>query len=87
MQTVGLRLEDIVKTEVVIGVAGGKSKGEAIAAIMRFGHNDVLVTDEAAALEIVALIEQEKIKQLTMRNHDDFKRLHGRMQNILKYIY
>lgn len=60
MQTVGLRLEDIVNTEVVIGVAGGKSKGEAIAAIMRFGHNDVLVTDEAAALEIVALIEQEK---------------------------
>lgn len=60
MQTVGLRLEDIVKTEVVIGVAGGKSKGEAIAAIMRFGHNDVLVTDEAAALEIAALIEQEK---------------------------
>jgi central glycolytic genes regulator len=60
MQTVGLRLEDIVKTEVVIGVAGGKSKGEAIAAIMRFGHNDILVTDEAAALEISALIEQEK---------------------------
>lgn len=60
MQTVGLRLEDIVNTEVVIGVAGGKSKGEAIAAIMRFGHNDVLVTDEAAALEIAALIEQEK---------------------------
>ncbi|MDQ0115900.1 sugar-binding transcriptional regulator [Paenibacillus harenae] len=60
MQTVGLRLEDIVKTEVVIGVAGGKSKGEAIAAVMRFGHNDVLVTDEAAALEIVAIIEQEQ---------------------------
>ncbi|WP_028609182.1 sugar-binding transcriptional regulator [Paenibacillus harenae] len=56
MQTVGLRLEDIVKTEVVIGVAGGKSKGEAIAAIMRFGHNDVLVTDEAAALEVAAII-------------------------------
>lgn len=63
MQTVGLRLEDIVKTEVVIGVAGGKSKGEAISAIMRFGHNDVLVTDEAAATEMVALIEQEKIKR------------------------
>ncbi|ANY66322.1 MULTISPECIES: sugar-binding domain-containing protein [unclassified Paenibacillus] len=57
MPTVGLRLEDIVKTEVVIGVAGGKSKGEAIAAVMRFGHNDVLVTDEAAALEIIAIIE------------------------------
>lgn len=62
MQTVGLRLEDIVKTEVVIGVAGGKSKGEAIAAIMRFGHNDVLVTDEAAALVIADLIEQDNGK-------------------------
>ncbi|MFC4775705.1 sugar-binding transcriptional regulator [Paenibacillus sp. GCM10023252] len=60
MQTVGLRLEDIVKTEVVIGVAGGKSKGEAIAAIMRFGHNDVLVTDEAAAMEIVAILGTEQ---------------------------
>lgn len=58
MQTVGLRLEDIVNTECVIGVAGGKGKGEAIAAVMRFGHNDVLVTDEAAALEIVNLLEQ-----------------------------
>lgn len=59
MQTVGLQLEDIVKTECVIGVAGGKSKAEAIAAVMRFGHNDVLVTDEAAALEIVSFIEQQ----------------------------
>ncbi|MFF2482447.1 sugar-binding transcriptional regulator [Paenibacillus sp. NPDC058071] len=57
MQTVGLHLEDIVKTEVVIGVAGGKSKGEAIAAVMKFGHNDVLVTDEAAALEIAAMLD------------------------------
>lgn len=57
MQTVGLRLEDIVKTEYVIGVAGGKGKGEAIAAVMRFGHNDALVTDEAAALEMIALLD------------------------------
>ncbi|WP_336776890.1 sugar-binding transcriptional regulator [Paenibacillus sp. MMO-58] len=60
MQTVGLRLEDIVKTEVVIGVAGGHSKGEAIAAIMKFGHNDVLVTDEAAALEMSAIIDEQQ---------------------------
>jgi len=49
MPTVGLRLEDIMRTETVIAVAGGKSKGESIAAVMRFGHDDVLVTDEAAA--------------------------------------
>jgi central glycolytic genes regulator len=53
MPTVGLRLEDIQRTDVVIAVAGGKSKGEAIASVMKFGHEDVLVTDEAAALEIV----------------------------------
>lgn len=56
MPTVGLRLEDIQKTEVVIAVAGGKSKGEAIAAVMKFGHEDVLVTDEAAAVELMHYI-------------------------------
>jgi len=53
MHTVGLRLEDIQQTETVIAVAGGRSKGEAIAAIMRFGHEDILVTDEAAAKVIL----------------------------------
>jgi central glycolytic genes regulator len=53
MPTVGLRLEDIQQTETVIGVAGGKSKGEALAAVLRFGHEDILVTDEAAAEQIV----------------------------------
>ncbi|CAM3699791.1 sugar-binding transcriptional regulator [Marinicrinis lubricantis] len=51
--TVGLRIEDIMRTEVVIGIAGGKSKGKAIAAVLRFGHEDVLVTDQAAAEIIV----------------------------------
>lgn len=54
MQTAGLRIEDIQRAEVVIGVAGGRSKGEAISAILRFGHEDILVTDEAAAEEIIA---------------------------------
>jgi central glycolytic genes regulator len=57
MPTIGLRLEDIQQTEVVIGVAGGKSKGEAIASVLRFGHEDVLVTDEAAAHEILNHID------------------------------
>ena len=59
MPTAGLRLEDIMETEMVIAIAGGRSKGEAIAAVMRFGHDDVLVTDEAAALEITAIVDQE----------------------------
>lgn len=60
MLTAGLRLEDIMGTEVVIAIAGGRSKGEAIAAVMHFGHDDVLVTDEAAALEIAAIIDKEE---------------------------
>jgi central glycolytic genes regulator len=54
MHTVGLRLEDIQQTDTVIAVAGGRSKGEAIKAIMKFGHEDILVTDEAAAKIILA---------------------------------
>lgn len=53
MATVGLRLEDIEAAETVIGVAGGRSKGEAIAAVLRYGHTDILVTDEAAATEVL----------------------------------
>ena len=54
MPTVGLRLEDIQETETVIAVAGGRSKGEAISAVIRIGHDDVLVTDEAAARVMLA---------------------------------
>lgn len=56
MLTLGLRLEDIKRTETVIGIAGGKSKAKAIHAVLRFGHEDILVTDEAAAEEIVSEI-------------------------------
>lgn len=56
VQTIGLRMEDIFNTEVVIGIAGGKSKGRAIAAVLQFGHEDVLVTDEAAAMELLDVI-------------------------------
>jgi central glycolytic genes regulator len=51
-----LRIEDIQEMDCVIGVAGGKSKGEAIAAVLKFGHEDILVTDEAAAMEIVQML-------------------------------
>lgn len=56
MSSVGLRMEDIERSQVVIAVAGGASKAEAIAAIMQFGHEDVLITDEAAAGKILELI-------------------------------
>ncbi|CAM3005265.1 sugar-binding domain-containing protein [Paenibacillus sediminis] len=53
MLTLGLRLEDIKNAEVVIGIAGGKSKAKAIQSVLRFGHEHILVTDEAAAIDIV----------------------------------
>lgn len=53
MLTLGLRLEDISRMEVVIAIAGGQSKGESIAAVLRAGHEDILVIDEAAALEVL----------------------------------
>jgi central glycolytic genes regulator len=60
MSTVGLRLDDLEKAEHVIAVAGGSSKGEAIAAVLRYGQDDVLVTDEGAARRLEAIIRQER---------------------------
>lgn len=56
MPTVGLRIEDIEAMDTIIGVAGGKSKGAAIAAVLKFGHEDILVTDEAAATEVLKFL-------------------------------
>lgn len=59
MLTMGLRLEDIMRTEVVIGIAGGGPKAKAIHAMLRFGQEDILITDEAAAIEIGREIDKE----------------------------
>lgn len=55
MLTLGLRLEDISRTEIVIAVAGGKSKAESITAVLKAGHESILVIDEAAASEVAQL--------------------------------
>lgn len=56
MQTVGLRLEDVHQAEIVIAIAGGASKAEAITSVCRGGSRDILVTDEAAAQKIVQIL-------------------------------
>lgn len=61
MQTVGLRLDDVRKAEIVIAVAGGTSKAEAIASVCRGGNRDILVTDEAAAQTILQLMPTTKV--------------------------
>jgi central glycolytic genes regulator len=63
MSTVGLRIDDLSAAEFVIAIAGGDSKGEAIAAVLRFGQADVLVTDEGAARRLNAIIDQEQAQE------------------------
>ena len=63
MLTLGLRLEDIMRTETIIGIAGGRSKAEAIHAVLKFGHEDILVIDEAAALELEKRVDAASAQQ------------------------
>lgn len=53
MTTVGLRLEDIQGLRVVMAVAGGHSKAQALLAAAKAYPMDVLVTDEGAAKQII----------------------------------
>ena len=52
---VGIELEALHEIDQVIGVAGGEAKAGAIQAALRGGHVNVLVTDDAAASNILAL--------------------------------
>jgi len=67
MKTVGMRMEDIEQIGHIIAVAGGTSKAVAIDAIMRFGHNHALVTDESAAKAMIAMNEKDE----PIRHHDE----------------
>ncbi|SDK71485.1 sugar-binding transcriptional regulator [Natronincola ferrireducens] len=53
MQTIGISFKDFEKISTVIGVAGGANKAEAIMAISNLKKSMTLVTDEAAAIEIL----------------------------------
>lgn len=55
MRTIGLRLDDVAKARVVIAVAGGQRKAQAIASVANAYRIDVLVTDEGAARRILQL--------------------------------
>lgn len=60
VRTVGIQLEDLSNIEQIITVAGGQSKAQAIVSYMIHGKSDVLVTDEAAALEIIQLYKKQE---------------------------
>lgn len=54
VKTVGIQLEDLDSTKTVIAVAGGKSKAKAIRSYMKKAPSStILITDEAAALEVI----------------------------------
>lgn len=53
VKTVGIQLEDLASMNHVITLAGGKSKGQAIKSYFNQGSTDLLITDEAAAEEIL----------------------------------
>jgi len=54
--SVGLQLDNLADIGLVIAVAGGRSKAEAIIAVTSVGGQDVLVTDESAARAIQSII-------------------------------
>lgn len=57
----GLMLQDLKNIGTVIGVAGGKSKAKAILSVIRACRQDILITDEAAAQAIAALVKEETV--------------------------
>ncbi|NLY46123.1 MAG: sugar-binding transcriptional regulator [Tissierella sp.] len=56
-KTIGLTLEKFKTLEKILGVAGGEDKAQAILAISTLNPNMVLVTDEAAARKILAIVD------------------------------
>lgn len=53
--SLGLRLAELAAVENVISVAGGASKAEALAAVLRNGFSHIVVTDEGAARRALQL--------------------------------
>lgn len=52
-RTIGIRLQDFMEIPYTVGVAGGSKKAQAIVAISKLKENLYLITDEAAAREII----------------------------------
>ncbi|BAB07280.1 sugar-binding domain-containing protein [Halalkalibacterium halodurans] len=54
-RTIGLQLDTLDDSKLVISVAGGASKAEAISAYMNYRPSDVLITDEEAAKRLLSM--------------------------------
>lgn len=55
----GLMLQDLQHIGTIIGIAGGRSKAAAILSVIRASRQDILITDEAAAREIIRMSSEE----------------------------
>ncbi len=55
--SVGMRFEDLERVELVVAVGGGGSKAEAALAVLSTQHQDVYITDEGAAREMLRRLE------------------------------
>jgi central glycolytic genes regulator len=53
VRTIGLQLEELQNSDLIMAVAGGSSKAHAISSFMKHGPKGVLVTDEGAARQLV----------------------------------
>jgi central glycolytic genes regulator len=62
IHTLGIRLSDLKNIKHVIGVAGGEKKAQAILAVVSNRHENMLVTDEAAAKAMLNLMDNKKNK-------------------------
>ena len=54
-----LLLQDLQHIGTIIGIAGGKSKAAAILSVIRASRQDILITDEAAAHEILKMAKEQ----------------------------
>lgn len=52
---IGLELSNLRNINTIIAVAGGSNKAQAIEAVLSSGHQNVLVTDEGAAKEMIRI--------------------------------
>jgi central glycolytic genes regulator len=50
---IGLDQNDLQNIKLIVAVAGGSNKAEAIEAVLKNGQEDVLITDEGAAKQII----------------------------------
>lgn len=57
--SIGIRPEDLKNIELAICIGGGKPKAEPIILVNKGRHNQVIVTDEAAAREILRILREE----------------------------